>query len=106
MQTYYTRRSASAYASASALAKEALSTMRVVAAFGGERRAAARYVGALQGPTDSAVQQARLTGVALGLVFFSLFCTCECAAGSGGVGGGGGAPSLPPCSTFLSHRVL
>ena len=49
--------------------------MRVVAAFGGEKRAVAAYTAALAKPTDAAVWQARASGLAFGCVFFCLFAT-------------------------------
>jgi ATP-binding cassette subfamily B (MDR/TAP) protein 1 len=64
-----------AYADASALTKEIMSQMRVVAAFGGEARAIERYRAALKIPYRSAVMRARWGGPSLGSVFLFMFCT-------------------------------
>ena len=66
---------AESYADASALTKETMSQMRVVAAFGGEARAVARYVEALKVPYKSAVDQAKYGGASMGSVFLIMFCT-------------------------------
>jgi len=66
---------AESYAEASALTKETMSQMRVVAAFGGEKRAVDRYIEALKVPYRSAVQQARYGGGSMGCVFLVMFLT-------------------------------
>ena len=63
------------YAQASALSKEVMSQIRVVAAFGGEARAVAAYNAALVGPTQSAMEQSKWQGFVLGFLFFVMFGT-------------------------------
>ena len=72
---YWTKVASDSYADASAFAKEVISQMRVVASFGGEARACAKYAEALVKPTDAAMQQARWAGSSLGVVFFAMFGT-------------------------------
>ena len=69
------KKSAEEYAQASALSKEVMSQIRVVAAFGGEARAVAAYNAALVGPTQSAMEQAKWQGCVLGFLFFVMFGT-------------------------------
>ena len=71
----HTKKAAEEYAQASALSKEIMSQIRVVAAFGGESRAITAYTASLVGPTQSAMLQARGAGAVLGFLFFSMFGT-------------------------------
>ena len=66
---------AESYAEASAMSKETMSQMRVVAAFGGEKRALERYAQALIVPYNAAVSQAKQGGASMGSVFFCMFAT-------------------------------
>jgi ATP-binding cassette subfamily B (MDR/TAP) protein 1 len=73
--SHFQKLTAESYADASALTKETMSQMRVVAAYGGEKRAIARYVAALKVPYQAAVLQAKYGGFSMGTVFLVMFLT-------------------------------
>eukprot|EP00164_Ancoracysta_twista_P001384 GFYU01001804.1.p1 GENE.GFYU01001804.1~~GFYU01001804.1.p1 ORF type:complete len:1235 (+),score=430.50 GFYU01001804.1:168-3872(+) len=64
-----------AYAKAGSIAEEIISSMRTVASFGGESRAAAQYEEKLEGAEAAGIHRGLVGGVGVGTTMFVMFCS-------------------------------
>nr|QIZ12948.1 multidrug resistance protein 1-like isoform 1 [Perinereis aibuhitensis] len=71
----FTSKELKAYARAGAVAEQALSSIRTVMAFGGEKKECLRYDGNLTEARSFGVKKGTINGSALGVVFFILNCS-------------------------------
>ena len=64
-----------AYARAGAVAEEVISSIRTVAAFGGEKKEVVRYIGELEAARSIGIKRGIVTGALLGCVIGTFFCS-------------------------------
>ncbi|XP_067934483.1 ATP-dependent translocase ABCB1-like [Watersipora subatra] len=75
----------SAYARAGSIAEEVFSSMRTVAAFGGEKKAEEKYANSLEGVVSGSVKKSAVGSLTGGVFWFILYCIIGLAFWYGGV---------------------